>query len=60
MTSLLANFMKSGNLAADADDHVRDLKFFQDFSHQAASLVLGVYVLGSWQERACMEHVTVA
>jgi hypothetical protein len=34
MTSLLANFMKSGNLAADADDHVRDLKFFQDFSHQ--------------------------
>lgn len=34
MTSLLANFMRSGNLAADADDHVRDLKFFQDFSHQ--------------------------
>ena len=34
MTSLLANFMKSGNLAADADDHVRDLKFYTDFCHQ--------------------------
>ena len=34
MTTLMANFSSSGNLSNDADDHTRDLKFFQDFSRQ--------------------------
>ncbi len=29
MTTLLSNFSASGNLSNDADDHTRDLKFFQ-------------------------------
>lgn len=35
MTTLLANFGKSGNLSNDTDDHARDLQFFEKFcNHQ--------------------------
>ena len=77
MTTLLSNFSASGNLANDADDHTRDLKFFQVYglAHpffsinpkpfsgllpSAASMVLGLHVLGPWPQCAVLEHFTSA